>query len=151
MRFMLIEILWGEQTLLFLVDRQFKFRMVWHFHPSEVKSYIKTNITRPLQLVNVFDGELVIDKAWRKGEANSVPIFLIFDCILVNTVNLIALPFSQRLNDTYQYIIKRFLPARQKTQNLEPRKHYVDVYMKEMFNIWDAKHLLTHFIDAGKL
>ena len=28
---------------------------------------------------------------------------------------------------------------------------FIDVYMKEMFNVWDAKYLLSHFIDAKKL
>jgi hypothetical protein len=40
-----------------------------------------------MQIVNLFDGELVIDHPWRKN--NSAPIFLIFDSLLANTENLI--------------------------------------------------------------
>jgi hypothetical protein len=61
-------------------------------------------------IVNLFDGELVIDHPWRKE--NSAPIFLVFDSIITNTINMIASPFHKRLHETNIYIAQRFLPAR---------------------------------------
>jgi hypothetical protein len=43
-------------------------------------------------LRNIFDGELVQDKPWRKGQ--SEPVFLVFDALLVDRKNLISLPFD---------------------------------------------------------
>ena len=83
----------------------------------------------------MFDGELVADKPWRKD--NSAPIFLVFDALVVNQVNMIALNFSDRLLDAHKYIEKRFLPARAMPSK-EGKLPSVDLYMKEMFNVWDA-------------
>lgn len=97
MRFLLIEVIYyGQPPMVFLVDRQYRFRIVWHYHPSEASHHLpkNTNISKNLTIANIFDGELVFDKAWRKGQENSIPIFLIFDCLVANTFNLIALPFS---------------------------------------------------------
>ena len=84
-RFLLVEVIRGNQTLLFLVDRQYKFRQIWHFHPSEPKPFMQQNsqLNRAFHIVNIFDGELVNDHPWRKD--NSAPIFLIFDSILTNS------------------------------------------------------------------
>lgn len=61
-------------------------------------------------IVNLFDGELVIDKQWRANA--SAPIFLIFDSLITNTKNLIAKPFHIRLTETDKYVKQRYLPAR---------------------------------------
>lgn len=59
--------------------------------------YLRTEVTNNGQtemiIRNIFDGELVRDKAWR-GPASTEPIFLIFDALLIDKKNLIALPFN---------------------------------------------------------
>lgn len=62
-----------------------------------------------------------------------------------------SLPFNQRLHETNQYVLKRFLPARQLPHLKNERFKFIDVFMKEMFNIWDAHYLLSHLIDAKRL
>ena len=53
-------------------------------------------------LRNVFDGELINDRPWRKGQ--SEPVFLVFDALCIDRKNLIALPFDQRLKAADGYI-----------------------------------------------
>ncbi len=99
-------------------------------------------------ITNLFDGELVIDKPWRKD--NSSPIFLIFDALIVNTVNVVSSPFHKRLVDANAYVLKRFLPVRGTV--IKPGKlPAIDIYLKEMFHIWDAHELFGALIESDKL
>jgi hypothetical protein len=43
------------------------------------------------------------------------------------------------------------LPARSLPPIQKERLSYIDIYMKEMFNVWDAHFLLSHLIDQNKL
>jgi len=111
MRFLLLEILIGRQLMVFLVDRQYNFRMVSHFHTTTPNPYLPegTNLSK-VMIANFFDGELVVDSPWRKESL--APIFLIFDALIVNTSNVIGEPFNLRLKTAHDYIARRFLPAR---------------------------------------
>ena len=59
---------------------------------------------------------------------------------------MIARPFSQRLHDAHTYIQKRFLPARCLPPLQDNRLPCVDLFMKEMFNVWDAHELMLKVI-----
>ena len=98
--------------------------------------------------MNLFDGELVIDKPWRKD--NTAPIFLTFDALVVNTINVIASPFHKRLIDASNYILQRFLPVRG-TLTKPEKLPAIDIYMKEMFHIWDSYQLFEALIESDKL
>lgn len=63
--------------------------------------------TMQFAIRNIYDGELmwdnhVGDSAWAK--AHPVPIFLVFDALLVNGSNVMARPFSHRLTDADAYL-----------------------------------------------
>lgn len=135
--------------MVFLVDRQYNFRMVSHFHTTSPNPYLPegTNLSKVI-IANFFDGELVVDSPWRKESL--APIFLIFDALIVNTSNVIGEPFNLRLKTAHDYIARRFLPARSlpgKEEKLPP----IDVYMKEMFHVWDAKELMPKLVEQRKL
>lgn len=94
-------------------------------------------------MLNLFDGELVNDKEWRTIKSKS-PIFLIFDALVVSQANLIPLRFSQRLIAADGLVKSRYSPARHGGLRKPMEQDFsIDVYMKEMFNIWDAKHILS--------
>ena len=96
---------------------------------------------------NVIDGELVIDNKWRKGVQKDNPIFLAFDALLINYTNQMHFPFTRRLIDANTYMQNRFTKARilEKHTPSQDRIPPVDVYMKEMFNVWDA-HVIFDLI-----
>lgn len=103
MRFLLLEVLIGQQNVMtFLIDRQYNFRMVSHLYHSTPVPYLIPNSRTGFMIVNFWDGELVIDRAWRKN--SSAPIFLVFDALITNTQNLISSPFHRRLIETHKYV-----------------------------------------------
>ena len=82
--------------MVFLIDRQYNFRMVSHFHPTTPTPHLPPNTQlSKIVIANLLDGELVVDSPWRKD--SSAPIFLIFDALIVNTKNILADPFHRRL------------------------------------------------------
>ena len=111
-----------------------------------------------LLIRNLFDGELVNDKEWRSKNVYAgdkpKPIFLVFDAILVNKNNEMASPFRTRLIQADKYLKKRFTAARmrlKKQNGQEPScPNEIDVYMKEMFEVWDAPKILTNIISKEK-
>lgn len=110
--------------------------MVSHFHPTVPGPYLPPNSRLDKILIaNLFDGELVVDAPWRKD--SSAPIFLIFDALIVNTTNVLGDAFHKRLHAANQYIAQRFLPGRNMQPKLE-KLPPIDVFMKEMFHVWDA-------------
>ena len=133
---------------MFLIDRQYNFRLVSHLHPSSPAPFMDT---RPagLCIVNLFDGELVDDKPWRKD--SSAPIFLVFDSLVVNKQSVVGSAFHRRLTEAHKYVIERFLPARVLQSNPDAKLPCVDIYMKEMFHCWDAHQLFEKLLDSGKL
>jgi hypothetical protein len=83
-RFLMVEVLLGKDQLTLLVDREYTFRLVSHLHPQSCSEHLidRSQKRDSLQIVNVFDGELVSDRPWR--ENNTAPIYLVFDCLVVN-------------------------------------------------------------------
>ena len=130
-----------------MIDRKYNFRKVC---PIIDDAHVEPQPAREnggYRLRNVFDGELVIDKKWRRGNESDHPIFLIFDVLIVNKKNLMPLTFTQRLKEGNAYIQNRFTKARLLRKVVENKEKVpiVDVFMKEMFNIWDA-HVIFSLI-----
>ena len=107
----------GEVTWM-LIDRMYKMRMVSP-NPDNGKFLHQGQTVNTSNLVirNLFDGELVQDEPWRHksvclAENQVKPIFLVFDALVVNLVNVMVYPFRTRLVDADSYLKKRFMAAR---------------------------------------
>ena len=101
-RYFLCELVVRNQPTWLLVDRQYDFRNVaLSFDMADI-NHGKYQDKDSSILRNVFDGELIQDKPWRKGQ--SEPVFLVFDALLVDRKNLIGLTFDHRLTAADAYI-----------------------------------------------
>ena len=73
---------------------------------------------RDLTILNLFDGELVLDhKANPEKDLQEMPTFLVFDALVVNSVNVMALFFRERLEKAEAYIVEKHTIYRLMRQN----------------------------------
>ena len=129
-----------------MIDRKYNFRRVCPII-DDPKQEPPAREGGGYKLRNIFDGELVIDSKWRPGLETGIPIFLIFDVLVADAKNLMPFPFTKRLIEGNKYVQERFTKARM-LRKLVPNQDNippVDVFMKEMFNIWDA-HVIFSLI-----
>ncbi|CDW87158.1 mrna capping [Stylonychia lemnae] len=140
LRYFLIE---TNKEEFFIVDRQFNIRKV---KPRDCDFRQKKNTL----IVNIFDGELVLDKFQQ-----DVPIYLVFDAMLVNGYSCMMQNFQQRLINAHNEVKRRIREPQilrlQNTKNINSNgqvqaKNVVDIYMKDMFEVKYVQDIIQKII-----
>ena len=100
-------------------------------------------------IVNIFDGELIVDR-----HQLNLPIYLVFDSLFANGLNVCQSTFRARLQEAAKEVRSRFTKGRivseldpvfkasQEGSGL-PR---IDIFMKDMFEVWDVEGIFRHLI-----
>eukprot|EP00347_Sterkiella_histriomuscorum_P022369 403330727 len=139
LRYFLIE---TNKKEFYIVDRQFNIRKV-------SPRYIDFSQTAPSAIVNIFDGELVLDNHQR-----DIPIFLVFDAMLVNGRSCMLESFTNRLLAGHNEIRRRVRSAQVQFMKNQGRnqngrnlpKNIVDIYMKDMFRLQDVEYIFNNIV-----
>lgn len=150
-RYFLCECVTKAQTYWLLIDRNYTFRQaspsfdMAEIHKEQYQGRGENNVIR-----NLFDGELLQDNDWRGGLTE--PVFLVFDALVVNRKSQLALPFDVRLLTADAYIESRISMMRMLVKkgyvrhgSIELPK--IDIFMKEMFSVWDAKVIFDKILN----
>ena len=144
LRYFLIE---TNRNEFFITDRQYNVRKV----TPRYCDFKQLEGQKLPPVVNIFDGELVLD-----NHQPDIPIFLVFDAILVHGNSVMLDNFEKRLIAAHNEIRHRIREdqiikesqnkARNHSSNQTLPKNIVDIFMKDMFRAKDVGEIFDKII-----